>query len=63
MNRLTKRDLDKVSYDPWELCGMDKYCKKGSFDEGGCMKGCPVLKMYRKLAHYENLEEAGRIIP
>lgn len=62
MDRLTVNDLNKVCYDPWELCGMDNYCKKGCHEEGGCTKGCHILKMYRKLAEYEDLEERGRLL-
>lgn len=62
MDRLTVNDLNKVCYDPWELCGMDNYCKKGCHEEGGCTKGCHILKMYRKLAEYEDLEEQGRLL-
>lgn len=57
MERLTVNDLNKVCYDPWELCGMDRYCTKGCHEEGGCTKRCEVLKMYWKLAGYEDLEE------
>lgn len=62
MERLTVNDLNKVCYDPWELCGMDSYCKKGCYEEGGCTKGCHILKMYRKLAEYEDLEEQGKLL-
>lgn len=62
MDRLTVNDLNKVCYDPWELCGMDNYCKKGCHEEGGCTKGCHILKMYRKLAEYEDLEEQGKLL-
>ena len=61
MERLTVNNLNKVCYDPWELCGMDSYCKKGCHEEGGCTKGCHILKMYRKLAEYEDLEEQGKL--
>lgn len=57
MERLTVNDLNKVCYDPWELCGMESYCTKGCHEEGGCAKGCKVLKIYRKLSEYEDLEE------
>ena len=57
MSRLTKDDLNKVCSDPWEICGMDKHCTKGCHEEGGCTGGCHILKMYRKLAKYEDLEE------
>ena len=62
MERLTVNDLNKVCYDPWELCGMDRYCKKGCHEKGGCTKGCHILKMYRKLAEYEDLEEQGKLL-
>ncbi len=62
MARLTVNDLDKVCYDPSELCGMDRYCTKGFYEEGGCIKGCNILKMYRKLAAYEDLEEQGLLL-
>lgn len=62
MERLTVNDLNKVCYDPWELCGIGSYCKKGCHEEGGCTKGCHILKMYRKLAEYENLEEQGKLL-
>ena len=62
MERLTKDDLNKVCYDPWEICGMDKHCTKGCHEEGGCTGGCHILKMVRKLADYEDLEEQGLLV-
>ena len=62
MERLTFNDLNKVAYDPWELCGMDKHCTKCCHEDGGCAKGCHILKMYRKLAEYEDMEEQGRLV-
>lgn len=62
MERLTFNDLNKVAYDPWELCGMDKHCTKCCHEDGGCAKGCHILKMYRKLAEYEDSEEQGTLI-
>ncbi len=62
MERLTKNDLNKVCYDPWEICGMDKHCTKGCYDEGGCTKGCHILKIHRKLAEYEDAEEQGLLL-
>lgn len=55
MSRLTVKDLDKVAYSPWELCGMDSDCTRDC-------RGCPVNAIYLKLAHYEDLEEQGRLI-
>lgn len=62
MERLTKDDLKKVCYDPWEICGMDKHCTKGCHEEGGCTGGCHILKMHLKLAEYEDAEENGMLI-
>lgn len=62
MERLTKDDLNKVCYDPWEICGMDKHCTKGCHEEGGCTGGCHILKMHMKLAEYEDAEENGMLI-
>lgn len=59
--RLTAKNWNRVGYDPWELCGMDKYCTKGCHEEGGCARGCHIVKMYLKLAAYEDLEEQGRL--
>ena len=55
MSRLTVNDLDKVAYSAWELCGMDADCT------ADC-EGCFVNAIYLKLAHYEDLEEQGRLI-
>ncbi len=60
MGRLTVNDLNEVCYDPWELCGMDVFCKKDCYKEGGCRNGCHIIKMYRKLAEYEDFEEIFR---
>lgn len=52
MERLTSkcwRDLH-----PWECCGQDNYCARGSHDEGGCANGCIVPKLYFRLARYED---------
>lgn len=62
MDRLTLNDLNEVCYDPWELCEMDIFCKKGCYEEGGCRNGCHIIKMYRKLAEYEDLEEQGKFL-
>lgn len=57
MERLTKSDLNKVCYSPFEFCGIVQYCSKGINDEGGCAKGCHILEMYKKLAAYEDADE------
>lgn len=62
MQRMTEPDWNKTCYDPWELCRMDRDCTRGCHEEGGCTKGCRVLKMYRKLAEYKDAEEQGLLI-
>lgn len=57
MERLT--DKFWRNFDPWECCGQDKYCKRGLDEEGGCINGCKVPKLYRRLAEYEDAEEQG----
>ena len=60
MERLTNkcwRDLH-----PWEYCGQDNYCARGSHDEGGCANGCVVPNIYCRLAAYEDAEEQGRLV-
>lgn len=60
MERLTSkcwRDLH-----PWECCGQDNYCARGSHDEGGCANGCVVPKIYCRLASYEDAVEKGLLV-
>lgn len=52
MKRLT--DEHWRNLDPWECCGQDKYCNRGCHDEGGCINGCIVPKLYARLAAYED---------
>ena len=47
MDRLTSPYLTKACNDPWDYCGLDKYCKRG------CV-GCRLPKMIRRLAEYED---------
>lgn len=52
MERLTVeywRDLA-----PSECCGQKSYCLRPSNKQGGCRCGCPVPKLYAKLAMYED---------
>jgi len=41
--------------DAWECCGQDRYCNRGCDEEGGCINGCIVPKLYTKLAKYEDV--------
>ena len=54
-NRIT--DKHCKNFDPWEFCGQDGYCKRGLRDKRGCLNGCIVPKLYRKLAKIEDCEE------
>lgn len=56
MERLTDKEWRNL--DPWECCGQDGYCTRGSHDVGGCCNGCIVPSLYAKLAKYEDCEEA-----
>lgn len=60
MERLT--DKFWRNFDPWECCGQDKYCKRGLDEEGGCVNGCKVPKLYRRLADCEDAEEQGLLL-
>ena len=59
-----KRLTDKFwrNFDPWECCGQDKYCTRSLDEEGGCVNGCKVPKLYRRLAEYEEAEEQGLLL-
>ncbi len=52
MERITETAWRNL--DPWECCGQDNYCKRGCYDDGGCIKGCIVPKLYERLATYED---------
>lgn len=52
MNRLTETAWRNL--DPWECCGQDHFCTRGCHDDGGCIKGCIVPKLYARLAAYED---------
>lgn len=55
-SRLTVDDMDTVAYSPWELCGMMQFCTKRYDEPGGCLNGCKVFEVYKKLAMYENMD-------
>ena len=52
MERLTRNDLNYISYSTWELCGLDNACTRSC-------QGCHIPDMYRKLAEYEDMEAQG----
>ena len=53
MDRLTDKAWRNL--DPWECCGQDRYCMRGSNDMGGCRGGCIVPKLYSRLAVFEDI--------
>ena len=60
MERLTDRCWRNL--DPWECCGQNFHCSRKLNDDGGCINGCIVPKLYKHLAEYEDLEEQGLLI-
>ena len=60
MERLTDRCWRNL--DPWECCGQNFHCSRKLNDDGGCIKGCIVPKLYKHLAEYEDLEEQGLLL-
>lgn len=52
MERLT--DKHWRNCDPWECCGQANFCQRGCHDPGGCANGCIVLRLYARLAAYED---------
>lgn len=55
--RLTDRDITKVCFDTWELCGLDDVCKRD------CRKPepCKIPQMILRLAELEDGIEHNRI--
>ena len=60
MSRLTDRCWKNL--DPWECCGQNFHCSRKLNDDGGCINGCIVPKLYKHLAEYEDLEEQGMLL-
>ena len=60
MERLTDRCWRNL--DPWECCGQNFHCSRKLNDDGGCINGCIVPKLYKHLAEYEDLEERGLLL-
>ena len=56
--RLTDRDITKVCFDTWELCGLDDVCKRD------CRKPepCKIPQIILRLAELEDKIEAGTLI-
>ena len=60
MSRLTDRCWRNL--DPWECCDQNFHCSRKLNDDGGCINGCIVPKLYKHLAEYEDLEEQGLLL-
>ena len=60
MSRLTDRSWRNL--DAWECCGQNFHCSRKLNDDGGCINGCIVPKLYKHLAEYEDLEEQGLLL-
>ena len=60
MSRLTDRCWRNL--DPWECCGQNFHCSRKLNDDGGCINGCIVPKLYKHLAEYEDIEEQGLLL-
>lgn len=60
MERLTDRYWRNL--DPWECCGQNFHCSRKLNEDGGCVDGCIVPKLYKHLAEYEDLEGQGLLI-
>lgn len=56
--RLTDRDITKVCFDTWELCGLDDVCKRD------CIKPepCKIPQMIHRLAELEDKIENGTLV-
>ena len=56
--RLTDRDVTKVCFDTWELCGLDDVCKRD------CRKPepCKIPQIILRLAKLEDKIEAGTLV-
>lgn len=56
--RLTDRDVTKVCFDTWELCGLDDVCKRD------CRKPepCKIPQMIQRLAKLEDKIENGTLV-
>ena len=56
--RLTNRDITKVCFDTWELCGLYDECKRD------CIKPepCKIPQMIHRLAELEDKIENGTLV-
>ena len=57
-NRLTDRDITKVCFDTWELCGLDNVCKRDCREP----EPCKIPQIILRLAKLEDEIEAGTLV-
>lgn len=56
--RLTDRDITKVCFDTWELCGLDGVCKRDCREP----EPCKIPQMILRLAKLEDKIENGTLV-
>lgn len=59
MERLTKRDFSRITYNERRSIMCSSYCDNCSQGAGNCKT---VKNMIKKLANYEDLEEQGLLV-
>lgn len=56
--RLTDRDITKVCFDTWELCGLDNVCKRDCREP----EPCKIPQIIQRLAELEDKIENGTLV-
>ena len=56
--RLTDKDITKVCFDTWELCGLDNVCKR----DCGEPEPCKIPQIIHRLAELEDKIENGTLV-
>ena len=56
--RLTDKDITKVCFDTWELCGLDNVCKRDCREP----EPCKILQIIHRLAELEDKIENGALV-
>jgi hypothetical protein len=56
--RLTDKDITKVCFDTWELCGLDNVCKRDCREP----EPCKIPQIIHRLAELEDKIENGTLV-
>ena len=56
--RLTDKDITKVCFDTWELCGLDNVCKRDCREP----EPCKIPQIIHSLAELEDKLETGALV-